>query len=170
MRDPKTGVGTLPVQFGLPSFTFVSGEAVLWVLGNVDGIQSAPQAVSLLQNLLSDGYIYHASGDKKFPFLNGFYLYYFVTESGKLPEAEVSLPRQDLAAFQQDFVEVETLPYPPMAPDHAFLAPETLAESGSWSPGTSFKEVDLEVDVNGKSDRIEWAHARYQRHYNPAVA
>ncbi|CAG0888714.1 unnamed protein product [Darwinula stevensoni] len=204
MRDPKTGVGTLPVQFGLPSFTFVSGEAVLWVLGNVDGIQSAPQAVSLLQNLLSDGYIYHASGDKKFPFLNGFYLYYFVTESGKLPgqmfdiflrrlahesglpmleanrpsmvslvlgaEAEVSLPRQDLAAFQQDFVEVETLPYPLMAPDHAFLAPETLAETGSWSPGTSFKEVDLEVDVNGKSDRIEWAHARYQRHYNPAVA
>ena len=37
------------MQFGLPSFTFVSGEAVMWVQENVEGIASPTQAVTLLQ-------------------------------------------------------------------------------------------------------------------------
>lgn len=29
-----------------------------------------------------------------------------------------------------------------------------------------YKQTHLEVDVNNKSDRIEWGHARYQSVYN----
>lgn len=31
---------------------------------------------------------------------------------------------------------------------------------GSW-----YKEAHLEMDVNSKSDRVEWGHARYQPIY-----
>lgn len=30
-----------------------------------------------------------------------------------------------------------------------------------------YKQVHLEIDVNGKSDRIEWGHCRYQSYYRP---
>lgn len=33
-----------------------------------------------------------------------------------------------------------------------------------------YKHIHLEIDVSGKSDRIEWGHARYQTVFRPDQA
>lgn len=36
--------------------------------------------------------------------------------------------------------------------------------------GPLYKESHLEIDINGKSDRVEWGHAKYHTCYRPDLA
>lgn len=41
---------------------------------------------------------------------------------------------------------------------------------GGFIAGLMYKKLRLETDVSGKSDRIEWGHARYQTIFRPDQA
>ncbi|KAI8504988.1 GATOR complex protein depdc5 [Branchiostoma belcheri] len=83
MKDTNTGVGFLPDQRGLPANSFISAEAVAWVSEAVDGVVSHLQAVELLQKLVEDHYIVHASLNPGHPFCNGFFLYCILSEENR---------------------------------------------------------------------------------------
>lgn len=84
LRHPVTGVGFLTTHPSLPSFTFVSADAVHWLINNLEGINSMDQAVGLMSSMLKDRLICHASGDFSKPFVFGFYLYHIVNyDKGK---------------------------------------------------------------------------------------
>ncbi|CAG2065594.1 unnamed protein product, partial [Timema podura] len=78
MRHPQTGVVFLMHHASLPSFTFISADAVQWVIGHMEGVVCEEQAVTIMESMLKEHYICHASGDFSHPFIVGFYLYHLV--------------------------------------------------------------------------------------------
>lgn len=78
LRHPVTGVGFLTTHPSLPSFTFVSADAVHWLINHLDGVNNTDQAVNLMNSMLKDHLICHASGDFSKSFVFGFYLYHIV--------------------------------------------------------------------------------------------
>lgn len=80
LRHPTTGVGFLTLTPTiLPSFTFVSADAVHWLINHLEGITTIDQAVNLINLMLRERLICHASGDFSKPFVFGFYLYHIVS-------------------------------------------------------------------------------------------
>lgn len=80
MRQPVTGIGFLTTHPSLPSFTFVSADAVSWLIDHLDGIVNTVQAVDLMNTILREHLICHASGDFSKSFVFGFYLYHIVQQ------------------------------------------------------------------------------------------
>lgn len=60
----------------LPSFTFTSADAVQWLIQHVDGVNDGDQAIGIMEKMLNERRICHASGDFRHPFIVGFYLYH----------------------------------------------------------------------------------------------
>ncbi len=64
----------------LPPYTFISYEAVAWLLEQVEGIATEREAIDLMQKIMNERLICHSSGNKKFVFnfylLNAIDLYY----------------------------------------------------------------------------------------------
>ncbi|KAL3247382.1 hypothetical protein MRX96_057103, partial [Rhipicephalus microplus] len=104
MKNPSDGICILPKQGGIPQNSFISVEATTWVRDHVEGVHSDQDAIQLLQKLVEETYICHASGDVRHPFVNGFYIYYFPEKNAK-ENYEV-----DLEAYQHEWMEVELLP------------------------------------------------------------
>lgn len=103
MRNPYTGVGFLTTHQSFTNLTFVSADAVNWLIKHVEGISNIETAVRvsfqlirqlkyfylcfLLQrmNIMKvEGLIAHASGDFTKKFIYGFYLYCIVNEKGNV--------------------------------------------------------------------------------------
>ena len=85
----------------LPSNTFLSAEAVLWLMEHVENISSEKKAVAIMEQMLSRNLIRHCSGDTtRKTFMYGFYLYYIL-------DKENSSPYQgNMFAFRCDWIEV----------------------------------------------------------------
>ena len=49
MKHTTTGVGFLTHYPSLPSFTFVSADAVQWIISHVDDVVSEEKAVELME-------------------------------------------------------------------------------------------------------------------------
>jgi hypothetical protein len=72
----KSSTGGMPFLEGkindLPPFTFISYEAVAWLLEQVEGITTEREAIDLMQKMLNERLICHSSGNNKlaltFPF------------------------------------------------------------------------------------------------------
>ena len=63
----------------IPEKCFISAEAVDWVCGRIEGVNSVEVALNLLQRLVDEGYIRHVTASSKFDkFLFGMFLYYVV--------------------------------------------------------------------------------------------
>ncbi|XP_066303261.1 GATOR1 complex protein DEPDC5-like isoform X6 [Branchiostoma lanceolatum] len=198
MKDSTTGVGFLPDQRDLPANSFISAEAVAWVLEAVDGVVSHLQAVELLQKLVEDHYIVHASLNPGHPFCNGFFLYCILSEENRKRVTEMA-GRQypgsysyqtDGTSFQSYWVEVSITSVPMATIVPSFLSPRLRSDSketgspGSWGRGSSIKDVRipgmkgnppyksmvLDVDMNKKSDRVEWCTLRYHGNYTPGCS
>ncbi|CAL8081295.1 unnamed protein product [Orchesella dallaii] len=174
MRSLKTGFSLIK-STDLPPWTFVSYDAVIWLLNHMDGLVSEVQAVNIFNDMLKEGLILHASGDTKHPFVFGFYLYYIVITE---PEGLDPLhPHGDCALFHNEWMEVE-VPY-----EYCFgkrqtadVVPQTESpmtvsrESIDSRPNVKYKTVYVDVDVGKKSDRQEWGHVKYQSVYKPDEA
>ena len=52
----------------LPPYTFISYEAVAWLLEQVEGISTEREAIDLMQKIMDERFICHTSGNKKFAF------------------------------------------------------------------------------------------------------
>ncbi|XP_052422961.1 GATOR complex protein DEPDC5 isoform X10 [Carassius gibelio] len=89
IKHPTTGVQLLPEQRGLPPNCFVSAEVVHWLVSTVENVATQGIAVEIMQKMLDEGLITHASGDAMRTFVYGFYLYRIVdkdNEKGFEPE------------------------------------------------------------------------------------
>nr|CAD7437577.1 unnamed protein product [Timema bartmani] len=184
MRHPQTGVVFLMHHASLPSFTFISADAVQWVISHMEGVVCEEQAVTIMESMLKEHYICHASGDFSHPFIVGFYLYHLVhPEKEGQKDPEYLQPLGDLESFENEWIEVEVkhpggwrqgaCPQALEAGVPKFLrdtlpgsCDEDAEQPRKW-PVPLYKHTHLETDVNNKSDRIEWGHCRYQSLYKP---
>ncbi|XP_034071492.1 GATOR complex protein DEPDC5 isoform X8 [Gymnodraco acuticeps] len=114
IKHPTTGVQLLPEQKGLPLNCFISAEVVHWLVNNVEGVATHGMAVDIMQKMLDEGVVSHASGDAMRSFIYGFYFYRIVGEK----DGSVSQPPpnpaggwsaaalEDFALFQRKWFEV----------------------------------------------------------------
>ncbi|XP_077579911.1 GATOR1 complex protein DEPDC5 isoform X3 [Stigmatopora nigra] len=195
IKNPTTGVLLLPEQKCLPINCFISAEVIHWLVNNVKGIASQSMAVELMQKMLEEGLVAHASGDAMRTFVYGFYIYKIVAEK----EASTQLPQnpgcgwpsaalEDLSLFQKKWFEVAFVLEEQQPCDlPAFLQPRLPSRSACHaSRHTSFsrsfggrsqsvallaatvpeqKAVTLDVNVNNRRGRTEWCTCYYHGNF-----
>ncbi|XP_050092194.1 GATOR complex protein Iml1 isoform X2 [Anopheles aquasalis] len=171
LRHPEHGVGFLGPAQSMPSCTFVSYDAINWLQSRIEG---PCNPIEILEEMRRARLICHASGDFHRPVVAGFCLYYIVRQVKESPE--YIPPLGDLAAFENEWMEVEIqhpdLTRPIAAHDRGvtpFLRDSIDLDEGLID-GSLYKQTHLEIDVGGKSDRIEWGHARYHQRMIPGHA
>ncbi|XP_050666491.1 GATOR complex protein Iml1 isoform X3 [Leptidea sinapis] len=193
MRHPTLGVGFLQQTVSLPSHTFVSIYAIHWLQANMENV-TYEKATGIMEKLLQDKMICHASGDTLKRFVVGYYMYHILPQKKDKELQDYVKPLGDLQSFENEWMEVEVL-----GPRSPILQSETTSGAIDIS-GTSpvvddsgipaflcdnidpnymqlgnddmplYKNTHLDIDVNNKSDRIEWGHARYQATFRPDQA
>ena len=102
MRNPTTGISFISKTPSLPNTTFVSVDAVMWLMGHVEGVTREKRAIGMIEQMLEQNYIRHASGDNRVKFRFVFYLYYLLEKVGG-----VGVP-----AYQCDIVAFRALRLP----------------------------------------------------------
>ncbi|KAM6920098.1 GATOR1 complex protein DEPDC5 isoform 5-T5 [Lycodopsis pacificus] len=182
IKHPTTGVQLLPEQKGLPLNCFISAEVVHWLVNNVEGVATQGMAVDIMQKMLDEGVVAHASGDGMRTFVYGFYFYRIVGEKDVLSSAGPSsqLPStaaggwsaaalEDFALFQRKWFEVAFVLEERRPCDlPAFLLPWLPSRPASYATATvpEQKTVTLDVDVNNRSDRTEWCSCYYHGNFS----
>ncbi|KAG7476627.1 hypothetical protein MATL_G00084930 [Megalops atlanticus] len=117
IKHPTMGVQLLPEQKGLTPHCFISAEVVHWLVSNVEGVATQGMAVDIMQKMLDEGLIAHASGDAMRTFVYGFYFYRIVPErdtergpANQLPSGAAggwsAAALEDFALFQRKWFEV----------------------------------------------------------------
>uniref|UniRef100_A0A671TX76 DEP domain containing 5, GATOR1 subcomplex subunit n=1 Tax=Sparus aurata TaxID=8175 RepID=A0A671TX76_SPAAU len=114
IKHPTTGVQLLAEQKGLPLNCFISAEVIHWLVNNVEGVATQGMAVDIMQKMLDEGLVAHASGDAMRIFVYGFYFYRIVGEKDGLtsqppPSATggwSAAALEDFALFQRKWFEV----------------------------------------------------------------
>ncbi|XP_047224263.1 GATOR complex protein DEPDC5 isoform X2 [Girardinichthys multiradiatus] len=196
IKHPTTGVQLLPEQKGLPLNCFISAEVVHWLVNNVEGVATQGMAVDIMQKMLDEGVVAHASGDAMRTFVYGFYFYRIVGEKDGLT-SQVQTPAggwstaavEDFALFHRKWFEVAFVLEERLPCDlPAFLLPWLPSRAASYaSRHSSFsrsfggrsqaaallaatvpeqKTVTLDVDVNNRSDRTEWCSCYYHGNFS----
>ncbi|KPJ01766.1 DEP domain-containing protein 5 [Papilio xuthus] len=193
MRHPTLGVGFLQQTVSLPSHAFVSIYAIHWLQANMDSM-TYEKATTIMERMLQEKMICHASGDTTKRFVVGYYMYHILPQRKEKELSDYVKPLGDLQSFENEWMEVEVLgPRSPLAVMGAgardiagagqgardvtglpaFLAPNIDPKYMSRAADTDlplYKNTHLDIDVSNKSDRIEWGHARYQATFRPDQA
>uniref|UniRef100_A0A7N9AMG0 DEP domain containing 5, GATOR1 subcomplex subunit n=1 Tax=Mastacembelus armatus TaxID=205130 RepID=A0A7N9AMG0_9TELE len=188
IKHPMTGVQLLPEQKGLPLNCFISAEVVHWLVNSVEGVTTQGMAVDIMQKMLEEGLVAHASGDAMRTFVYGFYFYRIVGEkdaAGGWSAAAL----EDCALFQRKWFEVAfvleeqrpcdlpafLLPWLPSRPASYASRHSSFSRSfGGRSQAAALlaatvpeqKTVTLDVDVNNRSDRTEWCSCYYHGNFS----
>lgn len=164
----------------MPSLAFSSYDAIMWIYNRVEGVSNP---LEILEAMREQRLICHASGDIKMPIIPGFYMYYIVQQDKN--SSDFRPPLGDQEAFSFEWMEVEipmSLITPPTKlASQSVSVPSTISENDVPSflkeeverrnlDGKLYKHSHLEVDLSQKSDRTEWGHARYHKHYIPGNA
>ncbi|KAM6990269.1 GATOR1 complex protein DEPDC5 isoform 4-T4 [Tautogolabrus adspersus] len=142
IKHPTTGVQLLPEQKGLPINCFISAEVIHWLVNNVEGMATQGMAGEIMQKMLEEGLVAHASGDAMRTFVYGFYFYRIVGEkdgptSPPPPTASggwSTAALEDFAMFQRKWFEVAFVleePRPCNLP--AFLLPWLPSRPASYA-------------------------------------
>ncbi|XP_054452418.1 GATOR complex protein DEPDC5 isoform X4 [Anoplopoma fimbria] len=177
IKHPTTGVQLLPEQKGLPLNSFISAEVVHWLVNNVEGVATQGMAVDIMQKMLDEGVVAHASGDAMRTFVYGFYFYRIVGEkdgpTSQLPSTAAggwsAAALEDFALFQRKWFEVAFVLEERRPCDlPAFLLPWLPSRPASYATATvpEQKTVTLDVDVNNRSDRTEWCSCYYHGNFS----
>uniref|UniRef100_A0A671TAS9 DEP domain-containing protein 5-like n=1 Tax=Sinocyclocheilus anshuiensis TaxID=1608454 RepID=A0A671TAS9_9TELE len=181
----------LPEQRGLPPNCFVSAEVVHWLVSTVENVATQGIAVEIMQKMLDEGLITHASGDAMRTFVYGFYLYRIVDKDNEKAGANVwsAAALEDFALFQRKWFEVAfvmeerrpcdlpafLLPWLPSRPASYASRHSSFSRSfGGRSQAAALlaatvpeqKTVTLDVDVNNRSDRTEWCSCYYHGNFS----
>ncbi|XP_058462915.1 GATOR complex protein Iml1 isoform X2 [Malaya genurostris] len=170
-RNPDHGVGFLGPAQSLPSCTFVSYDAITWLQNRIEG-PSNP--LKILEDMRRARMICHASGDAEKPVIPGFCLYYIMMQDKE--SRDYTPPLGDLEAFENEWMEVELQhpdlqkPVDPIDVDVPAFLRETIDLNEEFVNVPLYKQTHLDIDVNNKSDRTEWGHARYHRKMIPGHA
>uniref|UniRef100_A0A3Q4BZZ3 DEP domain-containing protein n=1 Tax=Mola mola TaxID=94237 RepID=A0A3Q4BZZ3_MOLML len=177
IKHPTTGVQLLPEQKGLPLNCFISAEVVHWLVNNVEGVATQGMAVDIMQKMLDEGLVAHASGDAMRTFVYGFYFYRIVGEKDVLFSAgTMSQPPppaaggwsaaalEDFTLFQRKWFEVALV----LEERPSNLLPAFRLSLSATVPEQ--KTVTLDVDVNNRSDRTEWCSCYYHGNFSLSAA
>ncbi|KAM4708788.1 GATOR1 complex protein DEPDC5 isoform 2-T3 [Discoglossus pictus] len=200
MKHPTTGIPLLSEQKGLPPSCFISAEVVHWLINNISWVQTQTMAMDIMQKMLDEQYITHASGETLRNFIYGFYLYRIPNERD--PEKATSLVQpntwhssamEDFTAFQRKWFEVALveeellhseippflLPWLPSRPASYASRHSSFSRSfGGRSQAAALlastipeqRTVTLDVDVNNRTDRLEWCSCYYQGNFSLTAA
>uniref|UniRef100_A0A452S0S5 DEP domain containing 5, GATOR1 subcomplex subunit n=1 Tax=Ursus americanus TaxID=9643 RepID=A0A452S0S5_URSAM len=195
----RTGVQLLSEQKGLSPCCFISAEVVHWLVNNVEGVQTQAMAIDIMQKMLEEQLITHASGEVWRTFIYGFYFYKIVMD--KEPDrvtAKLLLPPpttwhttavEDFASFQRKWFEVAfvaeellhseipafLLPWLPSRPASYASRHSSFSRSfGGRSQAAALlaatvpeqRTVTLDVDVNNRTDRLEWCSCYYHGNFS----
>uniref|UniRef100_A0AAY4ACE2 DEP domain-containing protein n=1 Tax=Denticeps clupeoides TaxID=299321 RepID=A0AAY4ACE2_9TELE len=186
IKHPTTGVQLLPEQKGLPPNCFISAEVVHWLVSTVEGVDTQGMAVDIMQKMLDEGLVAHASGEAMRTFVYGFYFYRTVGEKDRVWSAA---GLEDFALFQRKWFEVAfvleerrpcdlpafLLPWLPSRPASYASRHSSFSRSfGGRSQAAALlaatvpdqKTVTLDVDVNNRSDRTEWCSCYYHGNFS----
>ncbi|OWK15123.1 hypothetical protein Celaphus_00000103 [Cervus elaphus hippelaphus] len=108
----RTGVQLLPEQKGLSPSCFISAEVVHWLVNHVEGVQTQAMAIDIMQKMLEEQLITHASGEAWRTFIYGFYFYKIVMDRDpervavQQPTTWHTTAVDDFASFQRKWFEV----------------------------------------------------------------
>ncbi|KAI8039463.1 hypothetical protein M5D96_008187 [Drosophila gunungcola] len=174
MKHPVTGVGYFSQTQSLPSCTFVSYDALMWLKTRLN---NGRHPLELLEAMRKERMICHASGDWKKPVVPGFVFYYVVQQDKNAKD--YAPPLSDYSAFVNEWLEIEfqgcsflwydeplTTPVPNFLRDSP--APQSWTET--CSNKRVYRQSHLEIDVNQKSDRMEWGHVKHHTVLQPGFA
>lgn len=78
MKHPINGVAFISQTQSLPSYTFVSFDALIWLKNN---LESSRNPLEILDMMRKEKLICHASGDFSKPVIAGFYLYFIAQQN-----------------------------------------------------------------------------------------
>merc|ERR1719233_283837 len=169
MRSGAACISILPKQDALPPLAFVSADAVVWLMEHVDEVYTEEKAVQIMQSLLEENLVCHASGNTRHKFIYGFFIYYFVTKD----KNNSSIYGGSLQAFQSDWLEVELEKFrlEDDCSEVNFLDPNLDTSSvSSTQSHPSVRHITLDPDLSKKSERPEWGEVNYQSKYRPDQA
>ncbi|XP_050310253.1 GATOR complex protein Iml1 isoform X3 [Anthonomus grandis grandis] len=126
LKQQYNGLSFIYMPQSLPKETFVTADAVNWLLAHMEGVNTIEHAIKVMKGLHKDNLIRHASGDPNKPFIYGFFLFYIVPDrcekgtNEKWPDRILNLmilddkdwfqPIGDLERFENEFLEVEIKP------------------------------------------------------------
>ncbi|XP_029777918.1 GATOR complex protein DEPDC5 isoform X8 [Suricata suricatta] len=195
MKHPSTGVQLLSEQKGLSPCCFISAEVVHWLVNNVEGVQTQAMAIDIMQKMLEEQLITHASGEVWRTFIYGFYFYKIVMDkepdrvSMQQPTTWHTTAVDDFASFQRKWFEVAfvaeellhseipafLLPWLPSRPASYASRHSSFSRSfGGRSQAAALlaatvpeqRTVTLDVDVNNRTDRLEWCSCYYHGNFS----
>ncbi|XP_045441710.1 GATOR complex protein DEPDC5 isoform X1 [Pipistrellus kuhlii] len=195
MKHPSTGVQLLSEQKGLSPSCFISAEVVHWLVNNVEGVQTPAMAIDIMQKMLEEQLITHASGEVWRTFIYGFYFYKIVVDRepdrGAMQQPTTwHTPAADgFASFQRKWFEVAfvaeellhseipafLLPWLPSRPASYASRHSSFSRSfGGRSQAAALlaatvpeqRTVTLDVDVNNRTDRLEWCSCYYHGNFS----
>ncbi|XP_041847252.1 GATOR complex protein DEPDC5 isoform X2 [Melanotaenia boesemani] len=195
IKHPTTGVQLLPDQKGLPLNCFISAEVVHWLVNNVEGVATQGIAVDIMQKMLDEGLVAHASGDAMRTFVYGFYFYGIVGEKDGLTSQLTTTAAggwsaaalEDFALFQRKWFEVAfvleerrpcdlpafLLPWLPSRPASYASRHSSFSRSfGGRSQAAALlaatvpEQKTVTLDVNNRSDRTEWCSCYYHGNFS----
>ncbi|XP_057348353.1 GATOR complex protein DEPDC5 isoform X10 [Manis pentadactyla] len=195
MKHPSTGVQLLSEQKGLSPCCFISAEVVHWLVNNVEGVQTQAMAIDIMQKMLEEQLIMHASGEVWRTFIYGFYFYKIVMDKEpdrvamQQPTTWHTTAVDDFASFQRKWFEVAfvaeellhseipafLLPWLPSRPASYASRHSSFSRSfGGRSQAAALlaatvpeqRTVTLDVDVNNRTDRLEWCSCYYHGNFS----
>jgi hypothetical protein len=159
-----------------PANCFISAEAIWWCIEHVHDIENELDAILFMQILFDFGLIKHISKAQKV-FIHGFYLYYIITPetSGRdfFTGDYCEVGFCDLACMQSLQSSKFNLP---LNSNEIFKSYTSIFKSYSDSkfisdsPDSILNLVNVDVDPNRKSNRVEWASAVYRSNYHQLCA
>ncbi|XP_006869348.1 PREDICTED: DEP domain-containing protein 5 isoform X5 [Chrysochloris asiatica] len=190
MKHPSTGVQLLSEQKGLSPCCFISAEVVHWLVNSMEGIQTQAMAIDIMQKMLEEQLITHASGEALRTFIYGFYFYKIVMDKepdrGAMQQSAAwhTTAKDDFVSFQRKWFEVAfvaeerlhseipafLLPWLPSRPASYASRHSSFSRSfGGRSQAAALlaatvpeqRTVTLDVDVNNRTDRLEWCSCYY---------
>uniref|UniRef100_A0A8C3ESE8 GATOR1 complex protein DEPDC5 n=1 Tax=Corvus moneduloides TaxID=1196302 RepID=A0A8C3ESE8_CORMO len=195
MKHPTTGIQLLSEQKGLSPYCFISAEVVHWLVNNVEGVQTQSMAIDIMQKMLEEQLIVHASGEALRTFIYGFYFYKIVVDKEpdrvglQQPAMWHTAAMDDFSTFQRKWFEVAFvaeellhseipaffLPWLPSRPASYASRHSSFSRSfGGRSQAAALlaatvpeqRTVTLDVDVNNRTDRLEWCSCYYHGNFS----
>uniref|UniRef100_A0A8C3KP61 DEP domain-containing protein n=1 Tax=Calidris pygmaea TaxID=425635 RepID=A0A8C3KP61_9CHAR len=185
----------LSEQKGLSPYCFISAEVVHWLVNNVEGVHTQAMAIDIMQKMLEEQLIVHASGEALRTFIYGFYFYKIVVDKEadrvgmQQPAMWHTAAMDDFSAFQRKWFEVAFvaeellhseipaffLPWLPSRPASYASRHSSFSRSfGGRSQAAALlaatvpeqRTVTLDVDVNNRTDRLEWCSCYYHGNFS----
>uniref|UniRef100_A0A8D2PGL8 GATOR1 complex protein DEPDC5 n=1 Tax=Zosterops lateralis melanops TaxID=1220523 RepID=A0A8D2PGL8_ZOSLA len=195
MKHPTTGIQLLSEQKGLSPYCFISAEVVHWLVNNVEGVHTQAMAIDIMQKMLEEQLIVHAAGEALRTFIYGFYFYKIVVDKEpdrvglQQPAMWHTAAVDDFSAFQRKWFEVAFvaeellhseipaffLPWLPSRPASYASRHSSFSRSfGGRSQAAALlaatvpeqRTVTLDVDVNNRTDRLEWCSCYYHGNFS----